>query len=327
MQHSIKKPLLAAGIVILLIIAFIAFQAWRINVRLWEEQAAAYDTKWEYSVSNNMTTLRTYLLRRGMSDTNTLYRFFERIHYAAYRDGLAKIPDGDGERYIWQYSYYLAPYVLAKVPPEQVGNRVERVDQATEIAINLPTTPMKNEWFDKQPRYALSYYSFEFAFNYATQGKPSKEDFVAMVHQAVWMIESVEAKMPPTTLDEKGAYGLYIIKAFQIAAPAITEYWLPKSLPCGHPAVGDYTTLRHKITGALPAVMADTEMKQLPPLEQISDQSVKADTILSKKCFLYHLKALSQTAKVVNSLFGKTWRIAEFGSTNCQLEFERCPFE
>ena len=31
-----------------------------------------------------------------------------------------------------------------------------------------------------------------------------------------------------------------------------------------------------------------------------------------------------ETAKVVNSLFGETWRIVEFGSTNCQLEFERC---
>ena len=30
--------------------------------------------------------------------------------------------------------------------------------------------------------------------------------------------------------------------------------------------------------------------------------------------------------KVVNSLFGETWRIAEFGSTNCQLAFERCQF-
>ena len=31
-----------------------------------------------------------------------------------------------------------------------------------------------------------------------------------------------------------------------------------------------------------------------------------------------------ETAKVVNSLLGETWCIAEFGSTNCQLEFERC---
>ena len=33
---------------------------------------------------------------------------------------------------------------------------------------------------------------------------------------------------------------------------------------------------------------------------------------------------LHETAKVVNSLFDETWCIAEFGSTNCQLEFERC---
>src|SRR5882762_7680353 len=33
-----------------------------------------------------------------------------------------------------------------------------------------------------------------------------------------------------------------------------------------------------------------------------------------------------ETATVVNSLFGETWRIIEFGSTNCQLEFERCRF-
>jgi hypothetical protein len=31
-----------------------------------------------------------------------------------------------------------------------------------------------------------------------------------------------------------------------------------------------------------------------------------------------------ETAKVVNSSFGESWRIAEVGSTNCQLEFERC---
>ncbi len=29
-------------------------------------------------------------------------------------------------------------------------------------------------------------------------------------------------------------------------------------------------------------------------------------------------------AKVVNSLFGETWRIAGFEQTNCQLGFERC---
>ncbi len=29
---------------------------------------------------------------------------------------------------------------------------------------------------------------------------------------------------------------------------------------------------------------------------------------------------------MVNSLFGETWRIAEFGSTNCQLGFERSRF-
>jgi hypothetical protein len=31
-----------------------------------------------------------------------------------------------------------------------------------------------------------------------------------------------------------------------------------------------------------------------------------------------------ETAKVVHSLFGKTWCIAAYGSINCQLRFERC---
>ena len=53
---------------------------------------------------------------------------------------------------------------------------------------------------------------------------------------------------------------------------------------------------------------------------------------LGKKCQPYPLilkrfiGTFHETAKVVNSLFGETWRIAEFGSTNCQLEFERCRF-
>jgi len=33
-----------------------------------------------------------------------------------------------------------------------------------------------------------------------------------------------------------------------------------------------------------------------------------------------------ETAKVVNNLFGETWRVTEFGSINCQLEFERCRY-
>ncbi len=36
------------------------------------------------------------------------------------------------------------------------------------------------------------------------------------------------------------------------------------------------------------------------------------------------LGTFQNDAKVVNSLFGETWRIAGFEQTNCQLGFERC---
>jgi hypothetical protein len=42
-------------------------------------------------------------------------------------------------------------------------------------------------------------------------------------------------------------------------------------------------------------------------------------------CLRLFFGTFHETAKVVNSLFGETSRIAGFGSANCQLAFERSP--
>jgi len=57
-------------------------------------------------------------------------------------------------------------------------------------------------------------------------------------------------------------------------------------------------------------------------LPQLSPGGLATGGVASK--VLLNFGTFHETAKVVNSLFGETWRTAEYGSTNCQLEFERC---
>ena len=82
-----------------------------------------------------------------------------------------------------------------------------------------------------------------------------------------------------------------------------------------------YRTLIEHANDPIVVLQHGNRVYQNPAHETLLGYTVEET---ANRSFLDDIGTFHEMAKVVNSVFGETWRIAEFRSTNCQLACERC---
>ena len=256
------------------------------GAKAWQEEASGYSTKNEYIILNYTALFRFLLLKAGVLDSNFFYQWIEGISDDAYQEGIKKIPEDDAERLFWRYMRYLRPYEGGFLSREEVSDPKKLFSEATTIVTEYPYKTAKNTLL--MERYAFEQVAFAFRLGerYAYYGEYAQKQMKKEVIASEDTLERLAPAFPLYGEENKGIYGLFVMKSFQLASEVISYDSKAGRLTCDSPLVTAYRKLRTNFPERIKKV-APPNMIAKANYSVVSKHQPEVEAFLAKECNIH----------------------------------------
>lgn len=254
------------------------------GIDTWERDAAAYPTRHEYIMLNNVAIFRHIFLKLGLPDDSWIAGGLKALSRHYYKNGITHIPEDDAERVHWRYLHYLRPYRGWFLKANEVADQKELIEQAVIVVTQFPERQAKNKRIMEKYAFRDVAYAFVLATETMKPGaNPTPEQIKVLVMGAERALTLLGPSFKLYGEEDQGMYGLMTVKSFSFAGAIIFHRWEFDKYNCADPIVDTYVRLRR----ALPY-----RMKQVTPhntfikfdFNQVSKYQTKVEGILADEC-------------------------------------------